>query len=286
MTLIPNIRLSGNHVQSRIGESLGDDQLRSAVPSIFALEPWQQMSQRYRFVPTIQVLDRMRAEGFQPVRAMQGRTRIPGKGEFTRHLIRLRHRSYKTDRRFVGQEFPEIVLLNSHDGTSAYQLFAGIFRLACLNGMVVESGEIGKIKARHSGREDLPGQVIAASYEIIEEAPRIIAQVDEMKALPLSREQQLAFATAASELRASSLDVKPSALIAAQRTADMPEPNSARDLWRTANVVQEHLIRGGVVARNAKGERRHTRAVTAVADDVRINRGLWRLAEEMRKLAA
>src|SRR5579884_3318913 len=253
MTFMPNIRLSGNHVQARLGESLTDDQLRRAVPSIFALEPWQQMSERYRAVPTIQVLDRMRAEGFLPVRAMQGRTRIPGKGEFTRHLIRLRHRSYETDRRFVGQEFPEIVLLNSHDGTSAYHLFAGIFRLACLNGLVVESGEIGRIKARHSGREDLPGQVIEASYEIIEQAPEIMRNVADMKALPLSRAHQLAFAAAASELRDSTLEVEPAALIDAQRTADLPEPNGWRDLWRTANVVQEHLIRGGVAARNAKG---------------------------------
>jgi hypothetical protein len=286
MTFMPNIRLSGNHIQARPGDSLSDDQLRAAVPSIFALEPWQQMSERYRFVPTIQVLDRMRAEGSLPVRAMQGRTRIPGKGEFTRHLIRLRHRSYETGRRFVGQEFPEIVLLNSHDGTSAYQLFAGIFRLACLNGLVVESGESGRIKARHSGREDLPDQVIEASYEIIEQAPEIMRNVADMKALPLAREHQLAFAAAASELRDSTLEVEPAALIDAQRTADLPEPNGWRDLWRTANVVQEHLIRGGVAARNPKGERRHTRAVTAVADDVRINRGLWRLAEEMRKLVA
>lgn len=286
MNAMPNIRLSGNHIQAPIGESLDNDQLRRAVPSIFALEPWQRMSQRYRFVPTIQVLDRMRAEGFLPVRAMQGRTRIPGKGAFTRHMIRLRHRAHFEDRRFLGQEFPEIVLLNSHDGTSAYQLHAGLFRLVCLNGMVVESGEFGRIKARHSGREDLADQVIEASYEIIEEAPALMDQVGAMKALPLSRDHQIAFATAAWELRDSTLEVRPRSLIAPRRTEDAPELDGRRDLWRTANVVQEHLIRGEVMARNGKGDRRHTRAVTAVADDVRINRGLWRLAEEMRKLAA
>jgi hypothetical protein len=101
MNAMPNIRLSGNHIQAPIGESLDNDQLRRAVPSIFALEPWQRMSQRYRFVPTIQVLDRLRAEGFLPVRAMQGRTRVPGKGAFTRHMIRLRHRAHFEDRRFL-----------------------------------------------------------------------------------------------------------------------------------------------------------------------------------------
>lgn len=285
MSFMPTIH-TPHQISARSNEGLGNDELRQAVPSIFALEPWQQMSERYRFVPTIDVLERMRAEGFVPVRAMQGRTRIAGKGDFTKHMIRLRHRRHFDDRRFVGQEFPEIVLLNSHDGTSAYQLFAGVFRLVCLNGMIVESAEFGKVRARHSGSVDLPSQVIDASYEIIEQAPRIMDQVDGMKALPLPREHQIAFAAAASELRDSALAVQPEALVAARRHADTTDAGGRRDLWRTMNVVQENILRGGVDARNANNQRRHTRAVTAVADDVRINRGLWRLAEELQKLVA
>jgi Domain of unknown function (DUF932) len=271
---------------ARSSDGLDNDALRRVVPSVFALEPWQKMSERYRFVPTIDVLDRLRTEGFVPVRATQGRTRIEGKGDFTKHMIRLRHRRHFDDRRYVGQEFPEIVLLNSHDGTSAYQLYAGIFRLVCLNGMVVESSNFGKIKASHRGGVDLPSQVIDASYEIIEQAPAIMDQVESMKALTVSRPHQEAFAAAASELRPSTLEVRPPDLLSVRRMADRAEPNGARDLWTTVNVVQENILRGGVRARNAKNERRHTRAVTAVADDIRINRGLWRLAEEMQKLAA
>jgi len=39
-------------------------------------------------------------------------------------MIRLRHASQIT-----GTEANEIVLLNSHDGTSSYQMSAGMFRL-------------------------------------------------------------------------------------------------------------------------------------------------------------
>lgn len=267
------------------GQSLSDDQLRSVVPSIFALEPWQKMSEKYRFVPTIQVLDKLRSEGFYAVRATQGRTRIEGKRDFTRHMLRLRHKDF--DLRYVGQEIPEFVLLNSHDGTSAYQLYAGIFRVACLNGMIVESGDIGKVRARHSGHADLPSQVIDASFEVIERVPQVMQQVEEFKQLRLPPPQQRAFANAASELRSSSLEVAPDQLLAPRRTADRPQfSDGSRNLWETANVVQENILRGGVTAFNANNQRRHTRAVTAVADDVKINRGIWRLAEEMKKLAA
>ena len=44
--------------------------------------------------------------------------------DFTKHMIRLRHAS-----QINGAEANEIILLNSHDGTSSYQMLAGQFRL-------------------------------------------------------------------------------------------------------------------------------------------------------------
>jgi hypothetical protein len=37
---------------------------------------------------------------------------------------------------------PEIVLLNAHDGTSAYQFHAGLFRLVCANGLIVSDATL------------------------------------------------------------------------------------------------------------------------------------------------
>jgi hypothetical protein len=60
----------------------------------------------------------------------QTRVRDPGKREFTKHMPRLRHSGQIT-----GEEANEIVLLNSHDGTSSYQTLAGTFRFVCQNGI-------------------------------------------------------------------------------------------------------------------------------------------------------
>ncbi len=70
--------------------ALSDAELMARAPSIFATQPYEKMSQRYTFIPTVAVIDRMRSEGFQPFQVMQSRTRIPGKQEFTKHLIRFR----------------------------------------------------------------------------------------------------------------------------------------------------------------------------------------------------
>lgn len=62
---------------------LSNDQLMKAAPSIFATQPWHAMSEKYFFIPTIDIVNKMRGEGFQPYSAMQSVTRIPGKGDFT-----------------------------------------------------------------------------------------------------------------------------------------------------------------------------------------------------------
>jgi hypothetical protein len=46
-------------------------------------------------------------------------------------MIRLRHAS-----QINGSEANEIILLNSHDGMSSYQMLAGMFRFVCQNGLV------------------------------------------------------------------------------------------------------------------------------------------------------
>jgi hypothetical protein len=46
--------------------TLSNDQLHRSAPSIFAATPWPRMSGRYRFVPTIEVVDLLRDRGFAP----------------------------------------------------------------------------------------------------------------------------------------------------------------------------------------------------------------------------
>ena len=40
--------------------ALSNDALRKAAPSIFADHPWERVSERYAFIPTIQVVDALR----------------------------------------------------------------------------------------------------------------------------------------------------------------------------------------------------------------------------------
>jgi hypothetical protein len=259
------------------------DQIQKQAPSVFATQPWHERSEKYRFFPTITIVEELIKNGFAPVSARQSNSRIVGKQHFTRHVLRFRHPDMMQACN-VGEEIPELSLLNSHDGTSAYKLMLGMYRLVCRNGLTVKSQDINEITVRHSGRADLIGEVIEGSYKIIEETPKAIAQVEEWKQTRLNKEQQLAYAEAALVLRDTALDVQPNRLLSARRLADQSELNGNRDLWRTFNVVQENLIRGGIVGSNANQSRVTLRAVKAVDSDTKLNRALWVLTERLGQI--
>jgi hypothetical protein len=257
---------------------LNDDQLRRSAPSVFAAAPWGHMSGRYRMVPTIEVVGMLRDKGFLPVRAEQSRPRSPERGAFTRHMLRFRHADHLSPLT-VGAEVPELVLTNAHDGSSAYRFMAGIFRLVCGNGMVVQSAEYGSVAVRHSGGPDFRSRVLDATSQVMDEAPRALAKIATWKQIELAPPQREAFAAASLELK-DNPSITPAQLLAPRRPEDR-----RTDLWTTASVVQEHLLRGGDRGRAATGRRTTTRPVKSVGEDLRLNRALWTLAERMAELA-
>ena len=97
---------------------LSDDQIRAVAPSIFADAPHESRSQRYSYIPTATVLQELRGEGFEPFMVCQTRVRADDRRDYTKHMIRLRHVS-----QINGREANEIILLNSHDGTSSVSVW-------------------------------------------------------------------------------------------------------------------------------------------------------------------
>jgi hypothetical protein len=259
------------------------DSIRTAAPSVFATEPWERMSERYRFFPTSDIVVGLMDNGFLPVRAQQSRSRIPGKEDYTRHMLRFRQAHLLDSARET--EVPEIVLLNSHDGTATYQISLGLFRVQCTNGLVVKSAGIEDIRVRHSGRTNLIDDVIEATYTVIQQAPTVLEQVETWKHLQLSPPEQEILADAALEVRETALTIPVQEVLRARRAGE-GYSDAPRNAWMTMNVVQENLTRGGVLGSNTQGQRRRLRGITSVDGDTKMNRALWLLTERMAALKA
>ena len=177
-------------------QPLSDAQLYDRAPSAFAEGKHESRSARYAYIPTIRVAQALRQEGFLPVAASQGKSRVPGKADFTKHLIRFR-RETDIDAR-SGAAVPETVLINSHDGTSSYQLLEGLFRAVCKNGLIVASGDVHGFKVGHTGK--IIDKVIEGSYRVIDNATKAIETTNQWKAIELLPAEQTAFATGVAAL--------------------------------------------------------------------------------------
>ena len=111
--------------QNRKQTPLTMDEIARRAPSALAVRPYDAMSTKYQFVPSVQIIEGMIRAGFQPFAASQSRCRIEGKAEFTKHLIRFRHADMRQSL-VVGDVVPEVVLINSHDGACCFKLIAGL----------------------------------------------------------------------------------------------------------------------------------------------------------------
>jgi hypothetical protein len=259
----------------RSDRPLTNDQILQAAPSVFALEAHESRSSRYAYIPTSDIVAGLRSEGFMPFMVCQAKSRIEGKTEFTKHMIRFRYAS-----QIVSDTANEIILVNSHDGTSSYQMLAGCWRFVCQNGLIV--GEtIEDLRIRHSGNNILD-DVIEGAYRIVGKFEQVDSAKEMMKGIELQPRQQNAFANAALQLRYEPEDNIP--ILGHQLNMARRDEDRGADLWRTFNRVQENLMQGGLQGFNRNGGKVTTRKVTGLNATLAINRGLWTLAEEMAKL--
>lgn len=258
----------------RMDRPLADDEIRRVAPSIFAEEAHHTRSERYAYIPTGQVLKGLQEQGFQPFMVCQTRTRKEDRTDFTKHMIRLRHAS-----QINATEANEIILLNSHDGTSSYHMMAGCFRFVCANGLVI-GDTTGDVRVRHSGQ--VMDNVIEGAFEVLKGFETVTEQRETMKDLRLNADEREVFAHAALAYRYDEGEHRP--IQAHQLLTPRRREDRNNDLWTTFNTVQENMIRGGLQGRNAKNNRTTTRAVTGMDQDVKLNRALWVLAESMRQL--
>lgn len=262
-----------NSTRLQSSQPLNNDQLMRFAPSIFASEAHGSRSERYSYIPTINVLDGLRDEGFMPFMVCQSKSRIEGKSEFTKHMVRLRQAD-----RIEAPEANEIILINSHDGTSSYQMLAGIFRFVCQNGMV-SGDQVEDIRVRHTG--NVIDNVIEAAYTIKDQFELVDESMETMKAITLSRPEQELFASSALALKYGEENIP---ISVRQALSPARYEDNKPDLWSTFNVTQENLIRGGLRGRSANGRRQTTRPVNSIDTDIKLNRQLWILADAMAKL--
>lgn len=279
--MAPTVRFDSNKV-------ITEEQLRKHIPSVFATEAHESRSSKFVPIPTIEILRGLKNEGFEVVGGKQGRCRTPGKTAFTKHILRLRKtadaKAYQ-----VGDTVAEVTLRNGNDGTSRYRLAAMLFRIACLNGMTVKLSDIEDVAIGHIGK-NVRDDVIEGTYRVIKDSQLALAAPREWSQIRLDRDERMVLANAVHHLRFADDETGEirTPVTAEQMLTPRRRDDTNPDLWTVTNVLQEHAIRGGDSAygRDAQNRQRRvtTRAVNGIEGDLKLNRAIFTLADQMAKL--
>ena len=143
-------------------------------------------------------------------------------------------------------EYPQLLLTNSHDGGNSFKLSAGIFRLVCANGLVIQTEDYGSARLVHKGYSfDAVRELVNEFNVTIDE---VLSKITAMKKVELTKEQQIEFAKQAALLRFTAKSynedniadvVDLDGLLNVERKED-----AGNGLYEVFNRVQESLVKG------------------------------------------
>ena len=255
---------------------LSEAQLMQQAPALFTEEPYYEVSQKYHFIQTIEVINEIKKHNWYPVSVSEANVRNEEKEGYQQHLVKFRHFD---DLLNPQENAVELLLFNSHDRSKSFTISAGIFRYVCSNGLVLAENVFESYKIKHLGERE--NDVALAIANITAIKPRLMQKIQMLESIKLSQPEKESFAKFALPLRFEDhLHVDHKDLLLPHREEDEKD-----DAYTVLNVIQENLLRGNIKGVNKESGRAFTsKAITSISKDVDINQGLWDIAERIASI--
>jgi hypothetical protein len=260
------------------------DDIRGCAPATFSDHESPKLSDRYSFVPTLELLKTFELLNWLPTYAKQN-----GSSPYARHMIRLTNPDLGFMDLKSDKVKPQVILDNSHNGGSPAMAHMGLFRLVCTNGLIVAMpGMFTSVKLRHVSIDI--NELKQLMSIVAEQYTTIGLHIDEMQQHTLNQDQKEEFVIKAIAHREphvfiqedGTIDVKKvTALINPKQIVEPLRSEDAKeDLWSIFNIVQERLVKGEFEKHSASGRRSRPRGITNATRNIDFNKVLWTLAEE------
>lgn len=227
--------------------------------------PSPELSERYGHVDTREIIMNMEYNGWMVHRADAAAAR-KGSSSYARHRVVFRRPGKEVAEGLV----PEMVFINSHDGTSGARFHQGAYREASALGMIVGATR----RVRHSIEAE--GHLITHAMGLIEGFSSVTADIVAWQNKRLSPATQTELARLGGQLRyGDGWMYDDQLLLAARRPEDKGD-----SLWSTYVRLHENFIRGGFRGRAISGQAVTALPLSCIERDSKFNATLWQLAGE------
>jgi hypothetical protein len=262
------------------------------VNPVEQVEKMPTLKDTYGFVSSRDLITALESKGWFLNKTDVTRVRKESKQGYQKHLMRFRHASFPSIEGLSNnnKSIPEIVVVNSHDGTTALRMMLGLYRLVCSNGLMVGTS-INDFRVIHSG--DITKRVGEGIEFLAGHIEMLTEQVRKLQNSAFTQENLQEFVNRIVSARLSYIpgieDFNFSDALAVTRSEDQ-----AQDAFTVMNRVQERIMRGGisytkkVEIKDEAGnvvatEYRNgtTRRLRSVSQQVKLNRLVYDTAMEL-----
>ena len=277
------------------GSALTNERIAQLAPAVFSTSKAEKLTDRYSSLHTSQIIPIMQDYGYVPMQAAQKKSKKTSP-EHSAHLLSFAKQS---DGMILEELRPEIILYNSHDGSSAVKLFAGCFRRICSNGIIAGNGFNAKMyhnQAAMNGFEDMLRQTVDA-------LPVMMQRIEELRATQLTYDAAWEMARQSVATRWELLQEVTEPLEGLEIGSYATEStirdalrvnrlgDDLTDAFTVFNRIQESVVRGkamikSVTAAQPEGTLRKARPLNSVKEHIRVNAKLWDIADSFVKGAA
>ena len=244
------------------------DEAIQRVPAIGATQASDNVSNRYQFVSTKDILTRVNDFGWRITNATS-----QNQSPTAQHRVTLVHENDIGIR--SGDGIPRIEMFNSHDRSKRLMFAIGFFRFVCSNGLIIASGPAETIRTKHRFTNDRLTEIMDQVGQISGRFPKIMDTINEFKNREMNEAEQVAYAQYAIQGRFNYRPEMPKRFKDTARTTEKllsvrRDADEGNTTWQVYNRVQENLIQG------IEG---FNRPIRSYGDNVRVNQLLWKGAE-------
>lgn len=227
------------------------------------------MSDRYTHISTKEVIVNLDSEGWAVNRATAANHR-GGLAEFARHRVHFRH---EDGYMLSGGVIPELIVMNSHDGTMGARAMMGLYREDSATTLVV-GGDLHVAKSRHS--IDAEERLIEEALALGEKFHAVEETIDRWKGKKIKAAARDELARLSAQLRYGDAWLYPvDSLLAPRRAVDASD-----SLWNVFVRLQENMTLGGFKGRSVRGQQVQALPLTGIERDAKFNATMWQLVGE------
>lgn len=233
--------------------------------TIVQSSPHPRMSSKYGFIPTLRPIEVLKEAGWYPTKVVE--TKSKKYSGYQKHMVRFRNDNLNTP-----EGYPEIVLTNSHQGSTSFQIMLGFWRIVCSNGLIV-GNTLDSYKVMHIGYTDekvnTAIQLLSGNIDVV------LSKVETYRERKMGYIEQQDYVNKVVEVSKINL-AKDSNLLATRRTED---GDSTKNLWQTLNVVQENVTNGNYLIVDRNNVSRKAVRMRNIDRIINFNRSLWEIAD-------